>query len=224
MATLAPSVLAANWLNLKQELDSCAACGITRIHFDVMDGQFVPPISFGDKFIRDARAAFPQFFFDAHLMVKDSARHAQTCMEAGADAVTVHLEENPFFFRTAQALRAGGCRVGIAINPQTPASALEAVLPHADIVLVMSVDPGFGGQHFIEASLTKAKAIDAMRRAGGYSFEISMDGGLYAHNAQQAVDAGVDVLVMGTGFFGQSDRAAVAKQVQLLRRSLHGPK
>lgn len=205
MIRIAPSILSADFSALGSELESIASADW--VHVDVMDGRFVPNITIGPLVVKAARRA-TRLPLDCHLMIVDPDRYIDAFVDAGADVVTVHAEACPHLDRTVQAIRARGAMAGVALNPHTPESVLDYVLDELDLVLVMSVNPGFGGQSLIERVFPKIERLRAEIDRRGLATHIEVDGGVKAHNARRFADAGADVLVSGSGVFGQADRPA----------------
>ncbi|HZS15881.1 MAG TPA: ribulose-phosphate 3-epimerase [Candidatus Dormibacteraeota bacterium] len=204
---LAPSILAADFGRLAEQVRALDGSGAERIHVDVMDGVFVPNFTFGTDTVRALRrvTALP---LELHLMIVRPERHLETFAEAGADAITVHYEVSPHLHRTLTAIRALDCRAGAAINPSTPASVLDDVLEACDLALVMTINPGFGGQKLIPRTLRKVAQVRAEVERQGLDTEVEVDGGVDAGNARACVEAGADVLVAGTAVFHHPDGPA----------------
>lgn len=195
---IAPSILAADFARLGDEVRAIDAAGADWIHVDIMDGHFVPNISFGPDVMKSVRGASKKPF-DVHLMISPADPYLEAFAKAGADVITVHVEAGPHIHRSLQAIRALGKKAGVVMNPGTPASAIETVIDMVDLVLIMSVNPGFGGQTFIPSQLDKIRAISAM--IGGRPIDLEVDGGVTAANAADVVRAGANVLVAGSAVF-----------------------
>jgi ribulose-phosphate 3-epimerase len=200
---IAPSLLAADFGNIAKAAHDLEHSGAERIHVDVMDGVFVPNFTFGTDTVRVLRreTTLP---LELHLMIVDPDRHLSTFASAGADAITVHYEACPHLHRTLSAIRALDCRAGAAINPSTPVLMLDDVLEACDLALVMTIDPGFGGQRLIPRTLRKVEQLRREIERQGLETEVEVDGGVDASNARACVDAGADVLVAGTAVFQHS--------------------
>jgi ribulose-phosphate 3-epimerase len=212
---IAPSVLSADFARLGEELRAVDKAGADYIHIDVMDGHFVPNLTIGPLVVKALRPHSKKPF-DVHLMLAPVDPFVPGFAEAGADIITVHPEAGPHLHRTLNLIRNFGKKAGVALNPGTPVQAVEHVLDEVDLVLVMSVNPGFGGQSFIPSALDKLKTLRRMIDASGRAIDLSVDGGVTAENAPRAVKAGADVLVAGTAAFAGGP-AAYAANIRRLR-------
>ncbi len=209
MIKLSPSVLACDFGRLAEEIKTVDAAGAEYIHLDVMDGAFVPNISFGPPVIGAVRGATNKVF-DVHLMIEEPIRYIDDYKKAGADILTVHLEACKHIHSTIQAIKAAGMKVGVSINPGTPVTALEPVLADVDMVLIMTVNPGFGGQSFIPSTLEKVAELKTMANERGLTFDIEVDGGITADNVATVIEAGANVIVAGSAVFKGDAVANVA--------------
>ena len=207
---IAPSILSADFSRLGEEVRALDAAGADWIHVDVMDGHFVPNISFGPAVMKSVRGCTAKPF-DVHLMISPVDAYLDAFAEAGANTITVHPEAGPHVHRTVQHVKSLGLRAGVVLNPATPAKMLDYLLDTVDLVLVMSVNPGFGGQHFIESQLRKIAAIRKMIDASGRDIDLEVDGGITPDTAARCIEAGADALVAGTAVFAGGDyRASIA--------------
>lgn len=201
---IAPSILSADFARLGEEIRAVEQAGADWIHVDVMDGRFVPNITIGPLVVSAARKV-TNLPLDVHLMIEDPDRYVDDFIEAGSDWLTVHVEACRHLQRTVDAIRKKGCRPGVSLNPATPLGALEDVLPDVDLVLLMSVNPGFGGQTFIPQVLDKIRRLRRMLDAAGREILLEVDGGVKVDNVGEIAQAGVDVLVAGSAIFGTTD-------------------
>ena len=223
MVEIAPSILAANFSCLGREIETVRRAGVSTIHIDVMDGHFVPNITIGPPVVRSLREA-TDATLDCHLMIEKPDRYVPEFAAAGAGMISIHQEACRHLDRGLRLIQEHQVLAGVAINPATPVHALDEVLEIADFVLVMSVNPGFGGQKFLRSSLAKIRQLDSLRRQRGLSYRIEVDGGVTTDNVAEIAAAGCDIVVAGSSIFGAPDPAAAvetmkrnAGQSQLLR-------
>lgn len=210
MFEIAPSILSADFSRLAEEIRSVEEGGAGVLHVDVMDGHFVPNITIGLPVVKSLRKA-TKLTIDTHLMISEPSRYAVKFVEAGADMVSVHVEADPHLHRTLAAIRDAGAKAGIAINPATPLSTLEEALQYADFVLVMSVNPGFGGQKFIASSLDKVRRLKRMIQDRELDTQIEIDGGIDASRISDVIDAGAEIIVAGSAVYGTGDPAEAVR-------------
>ena len=210
---IAPSILSADFTRLGEEVSSLAGLGADYVHLDVMDGNFVPNITFGAPMCRALRPC-SDLVFDAHLMVAEPAKWVKDFAEAGADIITIHREADVHSHRTLQLIRSFGIKAGIALNPATSHEAVEYLLDDVDMVLVMSVNPGFGGQKFIESSLRKIEALRNAAVKRGLDLDIEVDGGVNPDTASRCISAGANVLVAGNAVFKAEDKADMIRRIR----------
>ncbi len=213
MTRIAPSMLSADFANLKNEILRVEQAGADMLHIDVMDGHFVPNLTFGAPVVAALRKV-TKLPFDVHLMVTNPQDLIEDFFQAGADIITVHVETTPHLHRLVQTIKTKGIQAGVALNPATSLTAVEEILPEVDMVLIMSVNPGFGGQKFIPSSVKKIKKLKQMLNACQSSAAIQVDGGINAETAKSVIDAGADILVAGSAVYGAND---LTKAIQTLR-------
>jgi ribulose-phosphate 3-epimerase len=213
MVQIVPSILAADFARLAEEIHKVEQGGATMLHVDIMDGHFVPNLTVGPPVVRSIRK-ITKMTLDVHLMVTDPDKYAPLFVEAGADQILVHLEAARHLDGTLRTIQSEGVPAGVAINPATPVSLLEDVLELADYVLIMSVNPGFGAQRFIPRALDKVRALDRRRKELGLDFHIEIDGGVTMENLPDVVHAGCDWVVMGNSVFNTPDPAAAVARMR----------
>ena len=210
---IAPSILAADFSRLGSEIEECIDAGTKWIHCDIMDGHFVPNISYGPDIVQVARNAAPEAFLDVHLMIEQPDNYIENFADADADLIAVHYEACPHLHRTVQNIKNQGCMAGVVINPATPVSLLKPILPDVDLVLLMSVNPGFGGQEFISGTYDKIRELVALKEETRTEFLIQIDGGVGEKNIKKLTSAGAQVLVAGSSVFKAENRK---EQIQRL--------
>lgn len=208
---IAPSILSADFTRLGDDVQAVLDAGADWIHVDVMDGRFVPNITIGQPICEALRKRFPNAVLDVHLMIVEPEKYVDSFAAAGADVLTVHVEASTHLHRTIQAIKAAGMRAAVSLNPHTPLESIEYVLEDLDMVLIMSVNPGFGGQSFIPSALRKIQKLRQMADERGLTLDIEIDGGVKTSNAKDIVAAGANILVAGSAVFGASDfRSTIA--------------
>lgn len=212
MVQIAPSILSADFAKLGEEIRAIEEGGAEVLHVDVMDGKFVPNITIGLPVVKSL-AKITKLPIDCHLMIEEPSRYAVQFVEAGAAMVSVHVEADVHLQRTLTAIREAGAQAGIAINPATSLSLLDDALPFADFILLMSVNPGFGGQKFISTSIDKLRRLRMMIQERGLKTRIEIDGGVDADNILQVVEAGAEIIVAGSAVYGQGNPAAAVKKL-----------
>ena len=213
MVEIVPSILSADFARLADEIARVEEAGIRMLHIDVMDGRFVPNITLGPPVLRSIRQA-TGLTLDVHLMIVEPERHLEAFVEAGANQVSVHQETCPHLERTLRHIQSLGAKAGVVLNPATPLSVLDYVLEVADFVLLMTVNPGFGGQEFIPQTMRKIRELDRRRRDLGLALPIEIDGGVSTGNLAEVVRAGVNWVVAGSSVFGSPDPAAAVTEMK----------
>ncbi len=221
MVKLAPSILSADFGALLEDVHAVEKAGVEYLHIDIMDGHFVPNISFGSVVMK-ALQGKTNLVMDVHLMIENPDYYIPEFAKAGADIIVVHQEACPHLHRTIQNIKAHGCKAGVSLNPATPLGTIEEILPELDMVLIMSVNPGFGGQSFIESSLDKISRLRATIEAMGLDIDIQVDGGIKADNVKAVVDAGANVIVAGSAIFGKSNIDSAVKAFREAIGEVHG--
>ena len=214
---LAPSILAADFKNLGEEIQATEQNGAEYLHFDVMDGLFVPSISFGMPVLQSIKSCTNQVI-DAHLMINEPIRYVEAFQKAGADLITIHLEACEDVHKTLEKIKECGLKAGISICPDTPVSALEEYVNEVDMILIMSVHPGFGGQKFIEDSLTKIRMTREMLNRYGLDTDIQVDGGIYTSNVENVLKAGANIIVAGSAVFEGDAKKNTREFMEILNK------
>lgn len=213
MIKIAPSILSADFMRLGEEIKAAEAAGVDMFHIDIMDGHFVPNITIGHSVVESIKkiTAIP---LDVHLMIEEPDRYLRDFIKAGADYLTVHIEASVHLHRTVQWIKESGIKAGVSLNPATPVWSLDHILQDVDFVLLMSVNPGFGGQGFIPQMIDKIRVLKKIITERGLSTLIEVDGGVNPDNARLVADAGADILVMGSAFFNSEDYASLTKRLR----------
>jgi ribulose-phosphate 3-epimerase len=215
MTKIAPSILSADFMHLGDEIRAAEEAGAHMLHIDIMDGHFVPNITIGYSIVAEIKK-ITKLPLDVHLMIEDPDKYIPSFSKAGADFLTVHSEASTHLHRAVQLIREQGSKPGVSINPATPVCLLEHIIRDVDLVLLMSVNPGFGGQKFIPMTLEKIRSMKKMLTAAGLSVLIEVDGGVKIENAKQIAEAGADILVMGSAFFESADYRKVMEKLNEL--------
>jgi len=218
---IAPSILSADLLKLKEQIEAVEQNGADLIHVDVMDGQFVPNITFGPVIVRILKQ-ITKLPLDVHLMINNADRYIDDFAAAGADYISVHQESLPHLHRVLQSIRDHNVKAGVVLNPATDVLTINPVLPEVDLVLIMSVNPGFGGQKFLDLAVDKITALANMRKARGLNFEIEVDGGINPEKARLVTQAGVDILVAGNAIFAADNIGEACRQLKQVAGQARG--
>ncbi|MCB7319738.1 ribulose-phosphate 3-epimerase [Lacrimispora sp. 210928-DFI.3.58] len=213
---VAPSLLAADFTRLGSQVQEVREAGAEYIHLDVMDGAFVPSISFGMPVLKSLRKA-SDIVFDVHMMVEEPGRYVEDIKKSGADIITVHAEACTHLDRVVNQIKETGCRAGVALNPATPVSVLDCILDQLDMVLIMTVNPGFGGQKFIPYTLNKVRALRQTVKERGLKTDIQVDGGVSIANVREILEAGANIFVAGSAVFGTDPAARTREFVELFK-------
>ena len=214
MTRIAPSILSADFMRLGDEIRAAEEAGAELVHVDVMDGHFVPNITIGPMFVEGIRK-ITKLPIDVHLMISDPDKYAQDFASAGSDYITVHAEATMHLHRSVQCIKELGVKAGVSLNPATPLCSLDYILSDIELVLIMSVNPGFGGQKFIPSALEKIRKLNDSIAERNLSVLIEVDGGVKIENAAKIARAGADILVMGSAFFGSGDYSAFMKKLRV---------
>jgi len=216
MIKIAPSILSADFSKLGNQVETLEACGADIIHLDVMDGRFVPNITFGAPIVKSIRS-FTKLPFDVHLMIEEPSRYIEDFVKAGADIITIHYEADKHIYRTINYIKSFGVKAAVALNPGTPVSNIKDLIPSLDMVLIMSVNPGFGGQKYIDYASNKIKEVKDLSLKYNKELLIEVDGGVDIHNIKQVVSCGANVIVAGSAVFRNNN---IEQNISELKRGL----